>query len=212
MSTVIFTAGRFGADVAERMTRQLPAGSVVVADLTAPVDGFEQVIEGHDYLAVATWRPYVEACRALNDLCHRHGRSWSLAELSGTTLTCGPATAPGSGKGCYHCYVARTDAQKRDGDRSRVVRQAYARNPALGVPGFTPAMAAIAASALVEYAAAPLASAGRFRCVDVLTGTVLESSLVPLHDCLRCRSLPPDYDPTNRYLDHMLPELEKLLA
>ena len=93
-----------------------------------------QLVEQHAFVAVATWRPYVQVCRALDDVCHRLRRRWSVVEISGSALTCGPAIVPGSGAGCYHCFNARTDAHRRDGDRLRALRTAYAAMMMYGVP------------------------------------------------------------------------------
>lgn len=206
MSMLILTAGNFGTAVAARIAAKRAAE---VCALTTPIERIAALLPAHDFVAVAAWRPYVELCRALDQACHDQGKRWSLVEISGNTMTCGPLTVPGAGRGCYGCFVARVDAHQRAGDRPRALRQAYARNPQLGPLGHTPAMVAIAVAALLQDADQADAG-GRFRRVDVLTGTVLETELIPLHDCPRCRPRPPGEDPTRRFLDAMLPEIERL--
>ena len=49
------------------------------------------------------------------------------------------------------------------------------------------------------------------RAVDSLTAAVLESSVVALHDCPRCRPLPADHDATRRGVEVMVPLLEGIL-
>lgn len=206
MSMLILAGGEFGAAVARRIAGRREA---TMCDLTAPFDQIAQLVEQHAFVAVATWRPYVQVCRALDDVCHRLRRRWSVVEISGSALTCGPAIVPGSGAGCYHCFNARTDAHRRDGDRLRALRTAYANDPALGPAGFTPALVAIAAASLLEDEASR-ETAGRFRQVDVVSGAVLESRVIALHDCPRCRPQPQDHDPTQRFVVSLLPELERL--
>jgi bacteriocin biosynthesis cyclodehydratase domain-containing protein len=206
MSILMLTGGEFGAAVSRRIagTRE-----VTLCDLSAPLERIAQLVERHEFVAVATWRPYMEICRSLDATCHRLQRPWSLVEISGSALICGPSIVPGSGAGCYHCFNARTDAHRRDADRLRALRNAYANNPALGPAGYTQGMVAIAAASLLEDATSRK-SAGRFRQIDVLTGAVLESRLIALHDCPRCRPQPEDHDPTRRFVVALLPELQRL--
>lgn len=206
MSILMLTGGEFGAAVARRI-----AGTrdITVCDLAAPFERIAELVEPHEFVAVATWRPYLSTCRSLDALCHRLGRPWSLVEISGSALICGPAIVPGSGAGCYHCFNARLDAHRRDGDRLRALRHAYANDPRLGPAGFTQSMVAIGAASLLEDAASR-ETAGRFRQIDVLTGAVLESRLIALHDCSRCRPEPEGHDPTRRFVASLLPELGKL--
>lgn len=207
MSLLVLYAGDFGEAVAARLRAVEP--KACARSLLAPAAELEEAVARADFVAVATWRPYVEPSRWLDDACHRHGRHWSLVEVAGTTLGCGPLVVPGAGAGCYHCYVARIDAHKREGDRRRVLRQAYAADPQLGPRGYTPAMVAIAAAALLQDRAD--GTPGRFRHVDVLSGSVMDSELIPLHDCGRCRPSPADYQPQRRYVEVMKGELEMLL-
>lgn len=208
---LIITGGSFGQDVAARITRRHRATIVAADDAPAPTP---DLLAGHDMLLFATWRPYVRLARQIDNLCHQLGLPWALAEVSGSTLTCGPVIVPGSGAGCYHCLLARTDAHQRTGDRTLVLRQAYAADPRLGPAGHSGPMAAMAAAALMDAAeqmAAGAAADGAFRKVDLLTGTVLETALIPLHDCPRCRELPQGHAATGRFIDTMVPALERIL-
>lgn len=204
---LIITGGRFGADVARRIARQREA---TVRDVSEPTEETYGLVAANELVLLAVWRPYIEFARGLDLACHVHGRSWAAAEVSGTTITCGPLFVPGSGKGCYDCLIARADARQRSGDRTRALRQAYAADPALGPAGHSGPMAAIASAALLE--AADAGATGRFRKVDVLTGSVLETELIPRHDCPRCRPLADGYVPTSRFIETMVPQLERILA
>lgn len=206
MSMLILTGGRFGRAVAEILARER---EVTVFDLAALPEDLQQQIERHDHVAVATWRPYLQACKSIDEACHVAGKPWSVVEIIGSALVCGPSIVPGHGAGCYHCFVARSDARRREGDRLRALRTAYANDPQIGPAGYTPAMAAIAAAALLEDLR-DRSTAGRFRRIDVLTGAVLESRVIALHDCPRCRPQPANYEPTRRFVEALVPELEKI--
>lgn len=211
---LILSAGTFGQAVASSLSQAWQRESTTAVEqlaLTTPLDELEPRIAAHDFVAVASWRPYVDIYRALDELCHRLGKTWFIAEIEGQTMNCGPLIQPGSGRGCYHCYLARGDAYERAGERARALRHAYQRDHQLGNPGFLGPMVSIASASLLQ-AARGLSGPGQFRRLDVLTGTVLESVLVPLHDCPRCRPQAADYDPTRRSLQDMLPELAKVLS
>jgi len=205
---LIITGGNFGADVARRIARM--GSEFVLCDVNAPAEETYELVAAHELVLLAVWRPYIDFARGLDEACHDHGRPWAAAEVSGTTLTCGPLFVPGSGKGCYGCLLARVDSHQRSGDRTRALRQAYAADPALGPGGYTGPMAAIAAAALVEAAAG--GATGRFRKLDLLTGSVLETELIPRHDCPHCRPAPAGYIPTSRFIESMVPQLEDILA
>ena len=208
---LIMTGGAFGQDVAARITRHHPATVIAADDAPAPTLA---MLDGHEMLLFASWRPYLQLARQMDNLCHQKGVPWMPCEVSGTTLTCGPLIVPGSGTGCYHCLQARTDAHQRTGDRTLVLRQAYAADPRLGPAGHTGPMAQIAAAALLEaiaQIAAGRPADGAFRKVDLLTGTVLETELIPLHDCPRCRQLPQGKAATGRFVETMVPALERIL-
>jgi len=204
---LIITGGSFGADVARRIARGREA---TLRHVDEPAEETYALVARHELVLLAVWRPYIELARGIDEACFAHGRPWAAAEVSGTTLTCGPLFAPGSGKGCYNCLLARADARQRSGDRTRALRQAYAADPALGPGGHSGPMAAIAAAALAETAAGE--ATGRFRKIDLLTGSVLETELIPRHDCARCRPPSADYVPTSRFIDTMVPQLERILA
>ncbi|MCG8463808.1 MAG: TOMM precursor leader peptide-binding protein [Xanthomonadales bacterium] len=214
---LILTAGQFGEAVARRLqfdhNPNLPELSV--APLCQAREELAYLIPSHNFIAVVAWRPHVALLRWLDEQCEQAGSHWMFVEIDGQTMVNGPLFAQGSGRGCYHCFVARGDAYLRAGERTRALRQAYDKDCTLGPVGFTGPMVEIAAAgvrraqhvlnlkACEEY--------GRFRRVDVLTGTIMESALVPRHDCPRCRPQGEDYDPTMRYQADMVPLLERLL-
>ncbi len=206
---LILTAGEFGRDVGQLLAR---TSGAEVHDLMSALPDVDRVAAGHDFIGVALWRPYDEACRQVDDWAHAHGVRWSLAQLSGSAITLGPLVVPGQrGGACYHCAQARRRTHRKGADRERVIEAAYAGDDSLGIGGYLRAQVLIAAESLREDAAAPASEAGRIRSVDALTAAVLESGVVALHDCPRCRPVPADYDATRRGIEVMVPALEGVL-
>lgn len=206
---LILTAGDFGRDVGHWLAGHAGAQ---VHDLMDALPALDDLAAGHDFIGVALWRPYVQACETLDDWCHAHGVRWSLVQLQGSTVACGPLVVPGQhGGACYHCALARQRTHRKGAERERVIEDAYGRDPSLGVPGFLRAQVLIAASALEEDSRADASQAGRTRSVDALTASVRESSVVALHDCPRCRPLPEGYDATRRGVEVLIPSLEGVL-
>ncbi|WP_045739086.1 hypothetical protein [Xanthomonas sp. MUS 060] len=210
MSNVVLYAGDFGRAVANRLCEWQPCLRQI--SLYADADELHAAIYSAGHVAAAMWRPCIAQCQRVDTLVHAAQVSWSFVEVSGVTLACSHVIVPGSGRGCYHCYRARTDAHRRESDRQRVLRQAYALDPRLGPAGYTPAMVAIAVASLRVGLEASADVRLPFRQVDVLSGNVLESEIVALHDCPRCRPEIRDEDPTRRYLSTLAEELKELLA
>jgi bacteriocin biosynthesis cyclodehydratase domain-containing protein len=206
---LVLTAGAFGEAVAARLQAVTEVESHPLVDA---VDRLPGLLDAHAFVAVALWRPYASLARRLDDLCAQARRRWSLVEVEGSMLSCGPLVVPGTGSGCYHCREARALAQQRAPERARTIANAYRRDDALGPVGYTQPMVEVAAGALLADAGAPETAAGRIRRLDVLTGAVRESVIIPMHDCPRCRPLPAGYDPTRRSLEALLPALQEVLA
>jgi bacteriocin biosynthesis cyclodehydratase domain-containing protein len=204
---IVLTAGTFGQAVAQRIQAERP-----IATMALPSDEADlaPIVERHDFIALALWRPYVSTCRTLDDLCFRAGCRWSMAEVSDTRLSCGPLMWPGQGP-CYHCYHKRWSSHHPAPDRELALSHAYANDPTLGPAGFIPPMVEIAAAALMQDAEAPPAAAGRLRVVDILTAAVLETEVIGVHRCPRCRPARDDV-PGQRFTDRLAPALEALLG
>jgi len=206
---LILTAGEFGRDVGLRLVQTAGARMHELLDALPRLDA---LAAGHDFIGVALWRPYRAACERLDAWCHAAGMRWSLAQLAGTSIALGPLVVPGQrGGACFHCAQARMRAHRKGADRERVIEAAYACDDTLGIRGHLQAQVLIAAEALREDATAPACDAGRTRSVDALTGSVLESAVVALHDCPRCRPLPAGHDPTRRGVEAMVSALEGVL-
>jgi bacteriocin biosynthesis cyclodehydratase domain-containing protein len=206
---LILTEGDFGRAVGHWLAQHAAAQ---VHGLIDALPRLAELCAGHEFVGVALWRPYRSACEQLDDFCHAAGLRWSLAQMAGSTLALGPLVVPGQrGGACYHCADARRRTHRKGADRERVIEAAYEADPQLGIPGHLQAQVLIAAQALLEDRRAPAGEAGRTRSIDVLTASVRESGVVALHDCPRCRPLPPGHDATRRGVEALVPALEGVL-
>jgi bacteriocin biosynthesis cyclodehydratase domain-containing protein len=209
---LLLTAGDFGLAVGERAATLLRAQGLPVQLASLPTEqhGVPALVSQAKALAVAAWRPYVEVCRWIDDASFEFGVPWTLVELHGTRLTCGPVVATGAGP-CYHCYHRRWASHHPAPEREMVLERAYARDPALGLPGFVTPMVEIAAAALLEDLADPERHAGRLRLVDVLSGAVQETAVLGIHACPRC-GLRHAGPPGARFTNHLAGVVEALMS
>jgi bacteriocin biosynthesis cyclodehydratase domain-containing protein len=207
---VMLTAGPFGQAVAFCAQRQ---ADIIVRPLLPDAEANAAAVKDADFISVAAWRPHARALQCLDDLCHRRGVPASFADMHGQRLTIGPLIIPNAaGNGCYHCYLKRWNAHHPAPEREMVIEAAYARDWALGPAGYIQPLVSIAAAALLEDSAACAARAASLRVVDVLTGSVLQSRVIGIHRCPRCRPEPAGRRPGERFVEHIGPEMKALLA
>jgi hypothetical protein len=122
---LILTSGKFGAAVGARL---VATHGVTTAELWTARADLDSLVRNTDFIGVAIWRPEIEACREIDTLCHYRGIRWSLAELHGSVLSCGPLVIPGHGA-CYHCYRQRELSHHKSLERERVLLAAYENDP-----------------------------------------------------------------------------------
>lgn len=203
---LILTSGHFGEAVGARLAASHDA---VLANLHASAGRMESLLAGHDFVAVATWRAEPALCRELDDVCFAHGVRWSMVQIDGDVLTCGPLVEPGRGA-CHHCYQQRASAQTASLQWARALQAHYDTHPDAGPAGYPAVLVTIGAAALAEDKEA-YGAAARVRTIDILTSIVRESSVIGIHRCPRCRSRGPDFDPTERSVADLVPHLERIL-
>jgi bacteriocin biosynthesis cyclodehydratase domain-containing protein len=203
---IVLTAGAFGAKVGERLAR---LQSAEVVPLPHDPAQLREIVFRANFVAVASWRPYVATFELIDDLCFEARTPWSLAEVHAQRLSCGPLVRPGDGA-CYHCYRQRTLSHHKSPEWELALRAAYENDPDLGPRGFLGPMVEIAAQALAADAAASAADAGRMRLVDLLNGAVLESAVLGVHECRRCRPR-GDAPAGERFVRALVPHLEGIL-
>ena len=205
--TLLLTAGAFGAAVAEKISL---TDQVTVESLLDFSDQLPNVITDYDYIAVVSWRPYINLYQKIDELCFEHNIRWSVTDLSGQLLRCGPLVIPGHGA-CYHCFYQRISCHRTAVERENVVEAYLERDPTLGVEGFVQPMVNIAATALLENGRADQAQASSFRFIDVLASSVRISKVIGIHNCSRCRPKPEGFDQKDRFIESMVPTLEEIL-
>lgn len=207
---IIFTAGDFGQAVADRISVLRSEFKVFPLTVVTDTDAFEKIIKDAAFVAVATWRPYLKELMLIDQYAFDHKFSWSLAEIHGQRLMCGPLVIPGAGA-CYSCFRQRLLTQHKSPDRERVLESYYRSSPQAGPFGHVNALVEIATQAILEDASLGADDAGRFRAIDVLSGAVLESRVIGVHECPRCR--PKDYTEVGgRFTQHLIPEIERIMS
>jgi bacteriocin biosynthesis cyclodehydratase domain-containing protein len=203
---IILTAGEFGFQVGALLAKR---HSAVTHEVTAAGIDLESALSFADFVAVALWRPYVCICEQVDDICQRRGIRWSLTEIVGDKLHCGPLIVPGMGP-CYRCYRKRYLSHHTAPDREMTLHGAYERDPRCGVPGHIYPMAVTAAGALSSDLAAEHSNAGRLRVVELLGGGVLEVTVLGVHGCPVCGAQ-RGAAVGARYVDRLIPQIKELL-
>jgi len=203
---LILTAGNLGRAIGNRLHQSHGARCV---DLLESSSQLESLIRDEAFVGVATWRPYPDLCQLIDDICFTHGIRWSMVELHGDTLTCGPLVIP-TKSACHHCFIRRTASHFNAPEWERTIRKFYDLNPEAGVMGYPNALVEIGASALAEDAI-NASGGGRVRTIDVVSSIVRESEVIGIHNCPRCRSRYAGFDPVERSVKNLIPHLEGLL-
>lgn len=203
---LIFTAGNLGRAIGDRLRQSHGAGCF---DLLESVTRLESLVKDEVFVGVATWRPYPGICRMIDEVCFMYGIRWSMVELHGDTLTCGPLVVP-TKSACHDCFIRRTASHFNSPEWERTIRKFYDLNLEAGVMGYPNALVEIGASALVDDAT-NTSGGGRVRTIDVVSSVVRESEVIGIHNCPRCRSRFAGFDPAERSVKHLIPHLEGLL-
>jgi bacteriocin biosynthesis cyclodehydratase domain-containing protein len=179
----LFSEGAFGAAVAEHITNIVSA--VRVLPLVASAESFEALVRGADFVGIALWRRYPNEADRLDAACAREGIPWSSVVLEGTHIQCGPLVTPGQGP-CYACYRKRWLTHLPFPEREQTLDATYAKDPGLGIRGFTPSSVRIAAAALLLDGEEFERAQGRLRQIDLIHCSMEESRVVRVHGCPRC--------------------------
>jgi bacteriocin biosynthesis cyclodehydratase domain-containing protein len=204
---VVFTEGRFGAAVGEIVARRTNAG---VHGLRESRERLADIVAGARFVAVALWRLYERECMELDTACARAGVPWSCAYMMEERLYCGPLMVPGRGP-CFSCFRRRYLTHRRSADRELALLQAYARDPEMGPPGFVGPMAWIAASALLADSREVETAAGRLRRLNLCTGGLADTEILPVHGCPTCMPSKP-VATGDRFVSRLVPLIEEILG
>lgn len=203
---LILTTGQFGVATSRLLSRTVEAVHVDLSPGdTVPVEA----LTGQTFVAAILWHGDHRLCEAIDAACWLKGLPWAAAWLDEAILFCGLLVCPGRGP-CYGCFRRRSQTHQLAGDRWAAIEQARATQPAIGPPGFAPVAAWIAAAAVLDASekCTRVQAAGRFRTVDLIDGSVLETRIVPVHGCARCGA-PPTPD---RFVRRLAPAVDALLS
>lgn len=183
-SMLVLTEGRFGEEVGRRIEERVPR--TTVRRLTEAVLELPALLRGVTFVSVAAWRPYRWEMDRIDEACFRVGMRWSSAVLSGTSLLSGPLVDPLAGGPCFSCYTRRWRTHLAVPEREAAIEAAYAQDASLGVEGFLPGHAALAAAGLLLDCRAAGRRIGALTITDLLSLAVDDVRVVPVHDCARC--------------------------
>ena len=131
-------------------------------------------------------RLYDRECDRLDQICNDVKVPWSCVYLMDGTLWSGPLVIPGFGP-CYRCFRRRYLTHANGADREIGLMRAYMKNPDWGPSGFLSPMVWMAASILMTDAQVKTEQAGKIRRFDFFDGSVVDTKVIAVHNCVRCR-------------------------
>jgi len=204
---ITLTDGKFGESVANILKTM--TGAPPVPLLVALTD-IERVVSHAAFVAVASWRRSDRELDAIDEACFSAGVPWCSAWLIEDRLACGPLVIPPGGP-CYRCFRRRYLCHHPAPEREIRLQSAYNRDASLGAAGFAPSSAWMAASMLAAAAKGQKENAGEIIEVNLFDGGVLDTRVVPVHGCTRCRTR-TEARAGGRFVDHIIPAIEDLLT
>jgi bacteriocin biosynthesis cyclodehydratase domain-containing protein len=184
----VLALGPFGHAVAQHLGAPAWPGRCDVQAARPPLSrGLRPFLAGGTLGILATHRDVTVDLEAFAAAAELAGLPWVPVALSPGHARVGPLTIPGAAP-CPACYSARR-AQHGwlDGDWEQAVEQ----DDDLGVQGFPPHLAAMAAGlalAIASPAADPGAAlpAGALYLIDMATDAVSSWTVVPVDGCPKC--------------------------
>ncbi len=203
---ITLTDGRFGEAVGAILRRTMGAHEV---RLGSAITGFSEKFSPGDFLAVASWRRNDKELDELDAACFAAGVSWCGVYPTEDRLLCGPLVLPGHGP-CFRCFRRRYLCHHSSPEREACLQRAYDRDPGLGAAGFMAPMAWAAASMLVAASAMGAQDGGRLREISLFDAGFLDSRVVAVHNCSRCR---PSVQTRNgdRFVSRLVKSLDGML-
>lgn len=199
---LLLTAGPFGELVANRLRLRGSIQSLPLYDSNGHLHELPREVS---FIGVASWRPYPDLYEQLDQFCASRRIRWSSASLDGSVLICGPLSVPWAGGACYSCFRRRLLTHRAEPERMLAIEAAHAIDPLIGVRGSTPIIAQMAGTALMADAVAAGNQAGRVRIHNLISGTIEETKVVPIHACARCGA---GHDGARRYVSHLKAQLD----
>ncbi len=175
MTPLVVCEGAFGRAVAQMIRREVD--DLAAVDAAAPL---EDAIARASCVALVSWRWSDATALRLADAAHAAGIPFYPVQLDSRVLVLGPRF--GDDGPCYRCFRGRYLAQAVGAERQRSFWKLYADDADAGVPGFTPPMVRIAASAVLGAFAAG-GPDPTVRWFDVLSGDLSAGEVAAIHAC-----------------------------
>jgi hypothetical protein len=172
---LVLPVGAFGRAVAHRMAAATP--SAVIVDPSAALS-----VETAAPVVLAAWRETPALARALDG--HPGIPWWVPVVYDHPSIRVGPLLGAGL-PGCYDCLTRRTFSASERPELRRGLWEEYDRDPALGVQGFLPHHAVIAASLAAAVACSARSDMREILVYDVLRGGLDRHTFLPLATCER---------------------------
>ncbi len=197
----IATDGAFGAEVAGHLADllQLAGGSAEVVP-EPPAGELAGFVSGVDVCVRASWRDVLAESAQLATAALTAGRTFLPVAFAHPYVRVGPLVVPGRAP-CHRCYAVRVRQHANAVGEQNAVNDAYERalrrDPGLGVTGYPPHVAAIAAGLAFDMLVAldGVPRTGWVARVDCGTDEVRRWRLSPATACPVCG---PDTDPEAR--------------
>lgn len=182
----LLSVGAFGSAVAEHLrtfhseVSETPVVSGKAAQPESWPDARMHVI--------AAWRPVVDLCGLLDDICHERKKPFVPVILDSTALRVGPVVVPGHGS-CWGCWIRRYRQHAVSPQEESALWQHYATNPDIGPHGYLEPFATMAAARtaqIIWQLNSSAAIGGSVWQIDMLTREITTSTVVGVHGCPRC--------------------------
>lgn len=187
-SVRVLACGPFGRDVAGHLGALAGPGRCAVRRAPSPRSrGLRAFLAAGSLGILATYRDIDADLEAFASAAGAAGRPWLPVALSPGHVRVGPLTIPGTVP-CPGCYAAR---RAQHGWASGGWERALEQDHDLGIHGFPPHLAAMAAG-LALTIAAPSEEPGTSRpdgalyLIDPATDAVSSWNVIPVHGCEAC--------------------------
>jgi bacteriocin biosynthesis cyclodehydratase domain-containing protein len=187
----ILAYGPFGNAVGEHLT-VLSRHDQRAVQVVGVRDGIwlRRFLAGGDLGILASFRDAASDVDAFAAAAASAGVAWLPVALGLRHVRVGPLVVPGAAP-CSSCYSARL-AQHRQaaGTASADLEHAFEQDDALGVEGYPPHIAAIAAGLALRLARSPACGgvASRLFLIDIASDAVAAWKVIGVQGCLECDS------------------------
>lgn len=187
--------GDLGLAVGEAILELLTAQEVHAAICPVPtVDALADWLAGASFGVRVSWRDVGLEFESFARAATLARLPWLAVAFAHPYVRIGPAICAGVAP-CHACYMSRRRQHDQD-MRSAQLERAYAKDSSLGVSGYLPHLAMMAAGQALALSGDAVHGSGppvtgEVRLLDCRSDEIERSRVVPVHRCQGCR-LDPD--------------------